>query len=126
MRSSVSTQNYTSTKQCTTQQIHTVWHLEISCKTLYHFQDPVGTSACEISKYQPSSKFDKINIRTHLGIVTNFKKQLSKFPFLWDVTLRQCVIGFRSCEGSYCSHIQGSVGHRIFLLSSILLLPLDF
>jgi hypothetical protein len=79
-----------------------------------------------ISKYQLNSEFDNINIKTHLGIVTNFKKQLSKFPFLWDVTLRQCVIGFRSFEGSYCSHIQGSVGHRIFFLSSILLWPLDF
>jgi hypothetical protein len=74
-----------------------------------------------ISKYQPNSEFDSINIKTHLGIVTNFKKQLSKFPFLWDVTLRQYVIGFWSFEGSYCSHIQGSVGHTIYFFSSILL-----
>jgi len=73
------------------------------------------------SKYQPNSEFYNINIRTHLGIVTNFKQQLSKFPFLWDVTLRLCAVGFRSFEGSYCSQIQGSVGHRLFLLSSILL-----
>lgn len=74
-----------------------------------------------IGKQQPNSEFDNINIKTQLGIVTNFKKQLSKFPFLWDMTLRQCVIGFRIFERSYCSHIQGSIGHRIFFLSSILL-----
>jgi hypothetical protein len=32
-----------------------------------------------VSKYQPNNEFNNINIKIHLGIVTNFKKQLSKF-----------------------------------------------
>jgi hypothetical protein len=59
---------------------------------------PSGHFSLRMIKYQPNSKFDNINIKTHVGIVTDFKKQLSKFPFLWDVTLRQWVIGFQASK----------------------------